>query len=371
MVRGIWQLWVLALRLLWPQRSVLRFVTLVCLFGIASGTMLQIVVRAVMDGMVREIDAGVQQCTPHVLVRAEQLAPQQLLELPQVRQCAEVQCDIGVVRGVPCYYATWGNMVNTRSLLIAGYPAVRAGEVLVSKVFAEKLQLAPGQYFLLQLPEQQSVRLQVTGIFRVPGRMLVPDVIAAFPIPGAGYLALVLDDAGSLPAVTQSVRQWEPQAQFVADTADTQVWLRLIATVKRTMGIILYGANAISAFAVAGLLFVICMSHRRVLSVLYAFGVAPWRMSALFFLQAAVLAVVGTAGGVLWAYGVILHREKVLQTLRFCGLDAFPTCVLDMQLPAWAPWSLYGQQSALSCVIVLLAALPAAWRAYRCRSLFH
>lgn len=176
----------LAWRLLWPRRSCQRLVAGICVLGIALGLMLQIVVRGVMDGMVREIDAGTRFCMPDLLVTNWPYETGQALRVPGVRSATACQAGMGTGPHGLCRYSTWYEPEQLAPLLADG----GLGQALISRSYAEKSGLRAGDYLLMQLPGHQH-RLEVSGIFRVPGRMLAPDILLPSPIQG-GTPALAL-----------------------------------------------------------------------------------------------------------------------------------------------------------------------------------
>ncbi|MBE6417490.1 MAG: FtsX-like permease family protein [Akkermansiaceae bacterium] len=369
-MRGAGYMAKLAWRMLWPQRSVLRVVALVCVLGIALGTMLQIVVRGVMDGMVAEIDAGVSACVPPLLVKSKGLLPEAIEKWPEVHACKRVSMGRGLVQGKEALYASWADLVGGHSMLIQGHPIRAEHEVLVSKVYAEKLQLRVGQQLLLITPGSGAAMLTVCGVFRVPGRMLVPDILGRASLPGGEeLLAIELADGAARDVILERVCAADAAALAVDGSGGAGDWMVLIAKVKRAMGIILYSATLIASFAAGGLMLVIGLLHRRLMAVLYAFGVERARLFLVFLYQGMMVATPGAALGALLGMLVLRYRMQVQDVLRCWGLDAFPTDVLDMELPALAPPSLYITQVVLAWGTVVLASLPGAWVASRCRSL--
>ena len=96
------------------------------MLGIALGLMLQIVVRGVMDGMVREIDAGTRFCMPDLLVTNWPYETGQVLRVPGV--CSATACQAGMGTGPHglCRYSTWYEPEQLAPLLADGGPGRRA-----------------------------------------------------------------------------------------------------------------------------------------------------------------------------------------------------------------------------------------------------
>jgi len=353
----------LAWRLLLPRRSVYKCITLACVVGVALGCMLQIVVRGVMAGMVREIDVGMQACTPHLLVDSECLRPESAESLPGVEACRYVYMGRGIANGSPCSYATWGRLLGP------AYASYGEEDVLVSRTFAEKSGLGAGNSLVLSVPGSSPIIRKVIGEYHVPGRMLTPDVIAMAPLPGFRFLGLRLEKAGNAAAVWNALKKRDEACRLLNPASDAEAWVRLIDKVKRAMGAILYASTLISAFSAGGLMLAICLLRRRALGVALAYGAAPWQCAGIFLWQGALIGIAGAAAGAGLAALLLHYRLEVQRVLKAAGVDAFPVNVLDMQLPAYAPPSLYAEQAGAAFLIVMLAAAPAAWRALRRGSL--
>ena len=356
----------LSLRLLWPRRSWMRIVTLVCVVGVALGSMLQIVVRGVMDGMVEEINAGVEASVPCLLVSSCRLTAEAVEELPEVSSCREVVMGQGLLNGESCRYATWGAMVKDTGYLIAGNLPTHSNEAMLSKVCAEMHGVQPGDDIVLCSQAGNFCTLRVCGVFRVPGRMLVPDLITPAALDGQKLLAI----ESKIPdeELLSRLRSSDSSATCVDGTGDTDGWLRMIAKVKRVMGIILYLVVLIAAFATGGMVLVICLNHRQTVAVMWAFGATPRQTFSLFLCSGALIAFLGSGLGLLQGYLVLQYRTQVQALLKACGLDAFPSQTLDMKLPALAPVSLYVMQGAVAWLLVMAASALGAWIASRfCR----
>lgn len=356
----------LSLRLLWPRRSWMRIVTLVCVIGVALGTMLQIVVRGVMDGMVAEINAGVEASVPCLLVRTQRLTPDALKELSGVASCREVVMGQGLLNGESCRYATWGAMIKDLSYLTTGKLPNQPNEALLSKVCAEAHALQPGDEMVLCTQGGSFSTLRVCGIFRVPGRMLVPDLITPATLDGEKLLAIDSDKPEE--DLLLQLRTLDASIERIDGTGDTEGWLNMIAKVKRVMGIILYLVVLIAAFATGGMVLVICLNHRQTVAVMWAFGATPRHTFSLFLCSGALIASLGSGLGLLLGYIVLRYRIQLQAMLKGCGLDAFPSQTLDMALPSLAPFSLYVTQGLIACFLVMATSALGAWIATRfCR----
>ena len=367
-MRRMFYLFMLAVRLLWPQRSWMRVVALVCMLGVALGTMLQIVVRGVMDGMVEEIDAGVSACVPPLLVKSASLRAADVVEVEGIAVCEDVAMGMGLLNGTACKYATWGNLMRIDSYLMQGDMPRTAHEALLSKVCAEAHGVQVGEQVVLCTQAGDMLTLKVCGIYRVPGRMLVPDLIMDAPLRGESLLAVKPVDGVSVELVMARISAIDATAQRVDGSGDTDGWLNLIAKVKRVMGIILYLVVLIAAFATGGMVFVICLSHRRAVAVMRAFGATPQQTCLVFLFQGTIIASIGSCMGLLFGFLILEYRMQVQGALRWCGVDAFPTQVLDMELPALAPASLYITQGVAAWCMVMMSALIGAVSASRfCR----
>jgi hypothetical protein len=121
-------------QLLWTRRGAQRIVASVCVTGIALGLMLQIVVRGVMDGMVREIDAGVHACMPDLLITSRSRILPGPLPLPAT--CTATLCQAGIAatpHGLS-RYITWHNPELIAPLIINGQHVIERDDITVYKL---------------------------------------------------------------------------------------------------------------------------------------------------------------------------------------------------------------------------------------------
>lgn len=344
----------LAWRLLCPQRSCLRLVSVICVLGIALGLMLQIVVRGVMDGMVREIDAGARICLPDLLITNWPHSPEQALLVPGIASVHNCQAGIAAGAHGLCRYCTWHTPEQLEHLLAAG----GLGQALVSRCYAEKSGLQPGDSLFLQLPGQQH-RLEVSGIFRVPGRMLTPDIILPQPIQGGTpALAVQLAPEADESLCIHQLQDISPEATIHPAQADTRTWLGIIRRAKQTMGFILYLCTALAAFACGALLWVLCLQRRQELSIMAAYGMPPSQLGGVIISMAGTVAICGIALGLPLAWATLHCREEIRRLLAELGVQAFPVEVLDMPLPAYTTPGLYLSHTLFTIGIVLMSSLP-------------
>ena len=345
----------LAKQLLWPRRGAQRIVAGVCVVGIALGLMLQIVVRGVMDGMVKEIDAGVHACIPDLLITNSPDEPDFCRQITGIRGITPCQAGMAATPHGLCRYSTWHSAERLAPLITRGS---QEGP-LISQSLAEKAQLKPGDMLPLKLAEHPHI-ITISGIYRVPGRMLVPDILLPHPLAGGTpALAITLDTRADINQAIRHLRQAIPQAEIHPTHADTAAWLSIIQRAKQTMGFILYLCIALAAFACGALLWVICLQRRQELCIMSAYGMPPRRLRAILFCMAGTVATGGIALGLPLAWCTLHWREEIRQSLAAIGIQAFPVEVLDMALPAHTTPELYLTHTLFTLVIVLLSALPA------------
>ena len=346
-------------QLLWPRRGAQRLVAGVCVTGIALGLMLQIVVRGVMDGMVREIDAGVHACMPDLLLTSRSGTLPDTLPLPAT--CTTTPCQAGIAatpHGLS-RYITWYNPALIAPLIINGQQMLQPGNALISQSLAEKAKLQPGDSLPIQFPGNTRIFI-VQGIYRVPGRMLVPDILLHHSLEGGTpALAINLAEDCHINTIIQSLQESTSEVEIHPTHADTAAWLSIIRRAKQTMGFILYFCTALAAFACGALLWVICLQRRRELSIMSAYGMPPGKLCAIILCMAGSVAACGIALGLPLAWATLHWREAIRSLLAELGVQAFPVDVLDMPLPAHTTPALYLTHAGLTLTIVLLSALPA------------
>lgn len=349
----------LAHQLLWPRRGAQRIVASVCITGIALGLMLQIVVRGVMDGMVREIDAGVHACMPDLLLTSRSGTLPDTLSLPSI--CTATPCQAGIAatpHGLS-RYITWHNPELIAPLITSGQGKLKPGNALISQSLADKAKLKPGDTLPIQFPGNTQI-FSIQGIYRVPGRMLVPDILLPHSLDaGTPALAINLAEKRHIGTIIQNLQKSTSEVEIHPTHADTAAWLSIIQRTKQTMGFILYLCTALAAFACGALLWVICLQRRQELSIIAAFGLPPGRIRAIILCMAGSVAASGIALGLPLAWATLHWREEIRQLLADIGIQAFPVEILDMPLPAHTKPELYLTHTLFTLAFVLLSSLPA------------
>ena len=117
----------LALRLLWPGSWAQRAIALICVTGIAMGLMLQIVVRGVMDGMVREIDESVSICMPDLLLCQWPLEPRAAEQIPGIARVLTCRAGTAATPHGFVRYGTWQQPSLLKKLIICGNAQLKPG----------------------------------------------------------------------------------------------------------------------------------------------------------------------------------------------------------------------------------------------------
>lgn len=349
----------LALRLLWPRSGAQRLITLVCVGGIALGFMLQIVVRGVMDGMVREIDTGVKACLPELVIEAWPHSVAQISAQEGINHAYPCQIGVGITRHGVCRYSTSPPTAHLLNLLISGRSARQQGEAILSNSFAEKANLQTGDTLTLQLPKHSHI-LNIVGIFRIPGRMPGPDILAAHPLAGgSNAIAVRINSGANLVSIMQNLRREAPQAKLHPTNTETQGWLSIIQRAKQVMSFIIYLCIIIAAFAAGALLRVICLQHRQQFCIMAAYGMPPSQLRLIILYMAGIMLLCGISIGIPLAQAILTWREEVRQILLLFGIDAFPVEIMDMPLPAVTTYEMYLSTSLLTAGFTLIATMPA------------
>lgn len=348
----------LAQRLLFPHRGAQRVVAGVCTLGIALGLMLQIVVRGVMDGMILEIERGMQVILPDLVVENPPPVTAELRAIPGIHKITKSQIGVASSPHGICQFSSWPEREMPAEFMVEGDAVLTTECCLISRSFAEKSGLTPGDNLVMHMAD--SVRsLRIGGIYRVPGRMLSPDALLhPDSSGGAAALSLHLDADANTEHIIQSILKLSPESRVHPTQSNTQAWQSIICRAKQTMGFILYFCTLLSAFACGALFWVIGLQHQKQFSVLFALGMTPGRIRGMILTMAGMIGAAGVTIGIPLAVLAISRREAIRQALSAIGIDAFPTDVLDMALPAHAPLPLYITHSLISLAFIFIAALP-------------
>jgi putative ABC transport system permease protein len=253
--------------------------------------------------------------------------------------------------------------------LVSGRAPTGPGEVAISRHIARAGHLGTGDELRALLPERMwSVR--VVGVVTVDGRGAVAsgDLVLAPPevvrqaagLPAGTWKQLWVKAAPGVPAATlrrdlAGLLGSSATVRRAADVRSAQS-AELVtggAVIGGSIGMIAMVAVFVGLFVVANTFSTLVRQRARQLALLAAIGARPRQIKRLIRMEALVLGVVASAGGLLAGYGV----SEVLT--RLFAADGFDISAGDAQL-GWIPLA---APVAAGIAVTQLAAWRAARRA--------
>jgi putative ABC transport system permease protein len=253
--------------------------------------------------------------------------------------------------------------------LVSGRAPAGPGEVAVSRHVARAGHLGAGDQLRVLLPERVW-NVHVVGVVTVDGRGAVAsgDLVLAPPevvrqtagLPAGTWQRLWVKAAPGVPAATlrrdlAGLLGSSATVRKAADLRNAQS-AELVtggAVLGGSIGMIAMVAVFVGLFVVANTFNTLVRQRARQLALLAAIGARPRQIKRLIRLEALVLGVVASAGGLLVGYGV----SEVLT--RLFAADGFDISAGDTQL-GWIPLA---APVAAGIVVTQLAAWRAARRA--------
>jgi putative ABC transport system permease protein len=253
--------------------------------------------------------------------------------------------------------------------LVSGRAPASPGEVAVSRHIARAGHLGTGDELHVLLPERMW-NVRVVGVVTVDGRSAVAsgDLVLVPPevvhwiarLPEGAWQRLWVKAAPGVPVATlrRDLAGLVGSSATVRTAADLRhaQSAELVtggAALGGSIGLIAMVAVFVGLFVVANTFNTLVRQRARQLALLAAIGARPRQIKRLIRLEALVLGVVASAGGLLAGYGV----SEVLT--RLFAADGFDISAGDIQL-GWIPLA---APVAAGIVVTQLAAWRAARRA--------
>ncbi len=255
----------------------------------------------------------------------------------------------------------YSRVVRMDGYMVAGRFELAADSVLVGRELAEDLGLKMGDK-LRASTGTSSQMLTVTGLFDMGGREMNRRRI----FTSLRMAQALLDLQGRVTAMDLSVADLFG-ADAVADPLRRQTGLRVESWMQTNAGLLNALSNqdvsnhlirgfvvAIVALGISSVLVVSVVQKQREIGILRAMGAARHRIMRVFLFQGALMGLLGSALGVILAFGLLALFSHVYQSP-----DGSPMYRVELD-----PW-LALIASVLACAVGLLSALLPARRAAR------
>jgi len=385
----------------------ISFISLISMLGVALGVAALIVVLSVMNGFQKELRARILGIASHIQITG----PDNVLDGWQAI-AARAREQPGVVAAAP--YVNGQAMLafgaDVRGTLVRGIDpaleeqvadvgqhmiagrldALQAGEfgIVLGSELARALRAFPGDRVTLIAPQglvtpagvmPRLKQFRVVGLFEV-GMFEYDSGLALIHLADAQRLyqlgervsgvRLKLTDLFESRAIARELYQTLGGDVLISDwTRSHANFFRAVEIEKRVMFIILALIIAVAAFNIVSTLVMVVTDKQSDIAILRTLGATPQSVMKIFFVQGAVIGVIGTAigviGGILLALNVetvVPFIERVLN-VQFLSKEVYYISDLPSDLQHGDVIAI----GSLSLLVALLATIYPSWRASRVR----
>lgn len=263
------------------------------------------------------------------------------------------------VLGVPP--EDYGRVVRMDGYMTVGRFELASDSALIGRELAEDLGVKVGDKLRVATGSRSQV-LTVTGLFDMGGREANRRRIFI----SLRMAQALLDLPGRISAIDLSVADLFG-ADAVADPLRRQTGLRVESWMQTNAGLLNALSNqdvsnnlirgfvaAIVALGISSVLVVTVVQKQREIGILRAMGAGRSRIMRIFLFQGALMGVLGSGLGVMWAYGLLALFSHIYKTPEG---GAMYQAELDPLLALAA--------SVLACAVGVLSAFMPARRAAR------
>lgn len=284
----------------------------------------------------------------------------------------------------------------------SGKLSLKKDEIMVSDVIAGQYGLRAGDKILLHSPTHLSRLVErdpQTGRYKVsdkaemylPGEYTITgtfsfdkydfdkdimfmgldagDSLFNLDYGSATHIYVWTDDPFNMDLFTEKLKM---SLFKINPGLETHTWkdmhsriLGVLAVEKNMQFFLLIFIVLVAAFSIANTLITTVIQKTREIGLLKAMGTSSAGILRIFLLQGFFVGVVGSIGGVLLGWLVIVYRMNILAAMRFIsGQEIFPKEVyLFRELPAHIIWSDVAVITLISILLCTCGALLPALRA--------
>ena len=395
-----------ALRYLWPgRRETFTFlVAMFSLLGIAFGVFTLIVVMSVMGGFREELLTRILGLQPHVVARSIDSAITDYDALATtVRTIKGVETAAPVVRAEvlargdrevtgALVYGISGEDLARKKRVVSGLsagamlPFANGEGVIVGHRLANKLRLEVGDNIRLIAPSVTATVLgsiprarayKIVGTFNVDmseydsGFVFMPLALAQVHFKFRGSVSS-LEITVDKP---DRVRELRPAlSQAFGTNFRLHDWQQINATYfgvleveQRVMFLILLLIVLVAAFNIISSMIMLVKSKGRQIAILRTIGATRGQIMRIFFMNGALIGIVGTVTGVVGGILFAIYIEPIREGVEsLFGTRLFPH---EFYFLSQLPTRIDGGEIAVVAILALglsfLATLYPAWRAAR------
>ncbi len=387
------------------RNGLMSVISIISIFGIATGVTALIVVLSVMNGFQKEIRGQLLQVTPHMqmsylqadpgddwhgLAKIAQANPRVLGVAPYVSGQA-LLANAGEVQGVQVKgidpaeepkVSEYGEKLPNRL-----YQQLKPGqfEMILGKDIADRLGVQPGEKVTLISPEgnvtpigmvprmkQFTVVATVsTGIFAVDNSLSVIHIDDAKTLYRAGdgdvSLQLRLSQPESAPDVTAVIVPAEQKDRIVAYdwTYQNRDYFQAVEVEKKMMFVIMFFISLVASINLISTLIMTVTEKQAAIAILRTLGLPPRGIMKIFLVQGTLLGVVGTAIGAALGITVALNVGAIVAGIeQLAGRKLVTSAIYFIDyMPSQVKLSDVLAIVSISLGLSFVATLLPSWRA--------
>ncbi|MDR1595724.1 MAG: ABC transporter permease [Puniceicoccales bacterium] len=350
---------------LFPTGRKLSFFSAMSIFGVALGVTVLFVVQSVMDGFQHNIRRAIVETQGDVRVESQDVECQGLIHgtdnlvsflmnFPDVAAVAKYAYGITMLKcgGRTAFPMVKGIDVENEPKVVdllkfvkhGSLEGLDCGGIALSSDLAVKIGAAVGSRVEIYSPlmVENSIdgdvilpkTLEVTMIFETghhnTGRntvFIAIDTLQDFYNIGDGIHGIALKVKPGVPtekvafALNQSLRYPLVAASWQEMNRDFLFALRMEKTM---MFFVLVFILLISAFSIAGSMLISVIRKTREIGLISAIGGTVIGCSMCFFLQGAIIGIIGSTIGIIFATTVLCFRNVIVYSFaKLCGVEDF------------------------------------------------
>lgn len=395
-----------ALRYLWPgRRETFTFlVAMFSLLGIAFGVFTLIVVMSVMGGFREELLTRILGLQPHVVARSIDSAITDYDALATaVRTIKGVETAAPVVRAEvlargdrevtgALVYGISGEDLARKKRVVSGLsagamlPFANGEGVIVGHRLANKLRLEVGDNIRLIAPSVTATVLgsiprarayKIVGTFNVDmseydsGFVFMPLALAQvhFKFRGSvSSLEITVDKPDRVRELRPALRQAFGTNFRLHDWQQINAtYFGVLEVEQRVMFLILLLIVLVAAFNIISSMIMLVKSKGRQIAILRTIGATRGQIMRIFFMNGALIGIVGTVTGVVGGILFAIYIEPIREGVEsLFGTRLFPHEFYFLsQLPTRIDRGEIAVVAILALGLSFLATLYPAWRAAR------
>ena len=395
-----------ALRYLWPgRRETFTFlVAMFSLLGIAFGVFTLIVVMSVMGGFREELLIRVLGLQPHVVARSIDGPITDYDALAKTARAIEgVETAAPVIRAEvlargdrqvtgALVYGISGEDLARKKRVVSGLsadalsPFLNGEGVIVGHRLANKLRLEIGDDIRLIAPSVTATAFgsvprarayKIVGTFNVDmseydsGFVFMPLALAQIHFKFRGSvssLEITVDKPDRVRELRPALRQAFGTSFRLNDWQQINAtYFGVLEVEQRVMFLILLLIVIVAAFNIISSMIMLVKSKGRQIAILRTIGATRGQIMRIFFMNGALIGIVGTVTGVIGGILFAIYIEPIREAVEsLFGTRLFPH---EFYFLSQLPTRIDGGEVAVVAILALglsfLATLYPAWRAAR------